>query len=1177
MKRIFTILFLLSALTTGYTQSSFWKESKAVTPDKISGKLNNSGTYKTLMLDFQGLKQALSLTGMRGSASSRNAQVIHFPNADGKMEKFSIVEAPTLHPDLAKKYPGIKSYAGQGIDNPTSTIRFSISNQRGFHGLLMTAKGMEYIDPVSSDNSTYAIYMRKSLNKDEKDFQCIMDDHIATTTKSNGVTTLKTNDQKLRKYRLALSCNAEYGNIFAGSGTDAEKKANILAQMNITMTRVNGIYERDLAITMEIIANNDDIIYFGDTNADPWSNEWNTKTQQTIDAVIGDANYDIGHNFNTTGGGNAGCIGCVCTSGEKGSGYTGRSDPTGDPFDVDYVAHEMGHQFGGYHTMNTCSRSGSGSTEVEPASGSSIMGYAGICSTNIQENSDAYFGYVNIRDISANIQSGVSSGCPVIVDLSNNPPVANAGNDFIIPKSTPFVLKGAGSDPDGNASLTYCWEQNDPEEGLGAGSPESTWTQGPLFRSLEGTSSPDRYMPQISTVLAGELGSTWEVLPSVGRKMNFSLTVRDNHAGGGQTSDDLMEITVDGNSGPFFISDPNSSLSWHEGQTQVVTWNVANTDQAPISCSNVNILLSTDGGQTFPTTLISNAPNNGMAEVTVPSGLSANCRIKIEAVGNIFYDISDVDFEIATAIACNATVPTGLSVTQVNSTDATITWGQNTGATFDIQYRAQGASTFTTIGAGGNTKQLLNLSPSTTYEVQVRSKCTGSTSEFTSIVTFTTEELVLQYCASQGSSIKDEYIGSVQLADIDNTAPTSSGYTDFTAISTDLSVGSKYTITITPTWTGTPYDEAYAVWIDYNQNADFNDPGELVWSKDPSKDTLVSGGFTVPVNALPGTTRMRISMKYNAIPASCGSFGFGEVEDYTVNIVLLDKVSISSNNVNNEFAKVGDEVTLQFHAAKPIQVPTVTIQGNNVTASLSEGVWIAKHAFTSSDTEGKVAFTINYTDMEDVAGAEVTATTDKSTVLFDKTPPSLVNVSIKSGSLQDKSIATPGDEVTLVFNASEKLDNPDVTIADVNVAASLVESQWRTVRTMREGDTPGVISFSISYKDMAGNEALVNTTSDGSSVEFMEQITGLGDLISKQIKAYPNPASNEIIMQTKGIQGQAEIRIIDFTGRKALSKTVEVGRDDEKAIDVTSLASGTYTLQVVGDSMLNTTLIVISK
>jgi hypothetical protein len=366
------------------------------------------------------------------------------------------MEAPVLHPDLGAKYPGIKSYAGQGIDDPTSTIRFSISNQTGLHGMVSSGnKSMYYIDPYTSDKKTYAIYSRESITSRSEDFSCLTIEDNASgrmSSQNESYAVAATNDKKLRKYRLALSCNAEYGNIFAGSsGTDAQKKANILAQMNVTMTRVNGVYERDLSITMEIIPNNDLIIYYGSTTTDPWSNEWNTKTQQVIDGAIGNANYDIGHNFNTTGGGNAGCIGCVCVTGQKGRGYTGRSNPTGDAFDIDYVAHEMGHQFGGYHTQSssTC-RSGSGTTEVEPGSGSSIMGYAGICATNVHSNSDAYFAYVNIRDISANIQSGASAGCAQVVNLINNPPTANAGLDYVIPKSTAFVLRGQGSDPDGD-------------------------------------------------------------------------------------------------------------------------------------------------------------------------------------------------------------------------------------------------------------------------------------------------------------------------------------------------------------------------------------------------------------------------------------------------------------------------------------------------------------------------------------------------------------------------------------------------------------------------------------------------------------------------------------------------------------------------------------------------------
>ncbi len=392
------VMVLLSTFVQAQNASMLWQRTDNNSVSDLPKVRRNSFPTQAYYykLNLHQLQQQLINAPVRGQFNGLSNVIIEFPNANGGFEQFRVMESPIMHPDLAAKYPMIKTYCAQGIDDPTATMRFSIT-QFGLHTMTISGKtSTYYTDPYTTDLQYYIVYNKKSLHGTQPSFECLTEDNIDLLSLRSGPSAGQvhnTDDQKLRKFRLAQSCTAEYGNIFAGSSNQV---ANIQAQMAITINRVNGVYERDLAITLEFVPNNDLLIYYGNTNSDPWNNEWNTKTAQTIDAAIGVNNYDIGHNFNTSGGGNAGCISCVCTSTSqnnqhKGRGYTGSSNPTGDPFDIDYVAHEMGHQFGGNHIMNTCSRSGSGQTEVEPASGSSIMGYAGICNSNVQAHSDDDF------------------------------------------------------------------------------------------------------------------------------------------------------------------------------------------------------------------------------------------------------------------------------------------------------------------------------------------------------------------------------------------------------------------------------------------------------------------------------------------------------------------------------------------------------------------------------------------------------------------------------------------------------------------------------------------------------------------------------------------------------------------------------------------------------------------
>ena len=659
------MMMFFSVALFSQNRNSYWKKASAetlATEEKVH-RASHPREFKVFKLDLEEFKKSIEGAPLRGEFSGKSNVIASFPTPEGTFEQFRITESPIMEAGLAAKFPNIKTYKAVGIDDPTATMRFSIT-VFGLH--TMTLSGMRnsmYVDPYTEDRQYYMVYDKNSLGADTQSFECLTDEGVRLKSLENEVSShrVDSDDQKLRTYRLAQTCTQEYGSIFeGGAATDAVKKARIQAQMAITVNRVNEIYERDLAVTLVFIARNDELIYYD--NPDPWAGEFNAKTQEVISTTLNDESlYDIGHNFNTSGGGNAGCLGCVCRDAEapfertgfKGSGMTGRSDPTGDPFDIDYVAHEMGHQFDGYHTQASSGCvSGNGTTEVEPGSGSSIMGYAGICAANVQANSDAHFNYVNIRDITTNIQSGTSSSCAQEMVLTNAPPVAiTEGAEFSIPRSTPFVLRGDSTDPDGTTEHTFGWSQNDPEPGgMGTSAPSPTATSGPVYRSILPTASPDRYMPSISDVVAGNLTPTFEVTPSVARELNFALVVRDNASGFangiGQTDSELMKVNVE-NVTPFTMSAPNTGVTWNVGTEQMVTWNVGQTNNATINCQTINIRLSTDGGYTYPILLACNTPNDGSEPIVIPNNVSGTARIMVEAADNIFYDISDTNFTIA--------------------------------------------------------------------------------------------------------------------------------------------------------------------------------------------------------------------------------------------------------------------------------------------------------------------------------------------------------------------------------------------------------------------------------------------------------------------------------------------------------------------------------------------------
>ena len=521
--------------------------------------------------------------------------IIEFPTNNGEIQKFRVYEAPVLDASLQSQHPNIRSYTAQGIDDPTAIVRFSYSGN-GLNAMISSANyGTIFIDPYTKDLNQYIIYDKNSLPADSRSFECLVQD----TFKNEIILSPENADDGiLRTYRLALACTGEYAQYhlnnqgIPSSATDEVKKAAVLTAMNTAMTRLNGVFEKEVALTMVIVNDNTEIIYLN-AGSDPYTNNDGGamlgQNQTTINSIIGAANYDIGHVFSTGGGGIAG-LGVVCNNGNKARGVTGLPSPIGDSFYIDFVAHEMGHQFRANHTQNNnCQRNNT--TSMEPGSGSTIMGYAGICSPNVQNYSDAYFHAISIQEIWNFISNGNGSTCPTETATGNAPPTADAGLDYTIPRTTPFILKGIATDPDTEDVLSHNWEQMDQQ--IGTMPPQNTSAFGPMFRSENALISPNRYMPKLSTVLNGQTQTTWEVVPSVSRTMKFRYTVRDNVAGGSSSASDDTVITVDGDSGPFVVTSQNASTTWSPQSNETITWDVAGTDVAPVDSPNVDILFST--------------------------------------------------------------------------------------------------------------------------------------------------------------------------------------------------------------------------------------------------------------------------------------------------------------------------------------------------------------------------------------------------------------------------------------------------------------------------------------------------------------------------------------------------------------------------------------------------------
>lgn len=616
--------------------------------------------YKTFHLNLEELKSKLLTAPSDANTPINNSNcVIYLPIANGQVQAFKVVEAPIMEEGLANAYKHIRTFSVRGIDDVYANGKLDFGDF-GFHAMIRSINGDVFIDPFCRGNkSDYITYYTSDFKKDPSkmlpEVGVITDGFDKRSIASAASVPGPCVGANLRKYRLALACTGEYAQ--AATGLTSPTKSQILSKVVTSVNRVDGVYETDIAVRLMLIAN-DTIVLYGNPSTDPFTGNNNASTlinesQTVCNGNVGSANYDVGHTFSTGGGGLA-YLGCVCTT-NKARGITGSPAPVGDPYDIDYVAHEMGHQFGGNHTFNALSGSCNGnrnaSTSVEPGSGITIMAYAGICGTNdLSNHSIAYFHATSYDEITAYTNTGNGNACANTNTTGNNPPSVTGSITYTIPKSTPFTLTGSGTDPDGDP-LTFSWEETDP------GASGGNWNSGakPYFMSYTPTPSPTRTFPKLSVILSGNLtGTKGEYCPATAQTLNFRLTARDNKMGGGGVCYANSQVIVS-SAGPFTVSYPNTTgINWAGGSSQTITWNVNGTDISPVSCANVDILISYDGGNTF-SMLAAGVPNNGSALITVPSVTAtiSTCRIKVICPTNIFFDINDNNFTITSTVGMN--------------------------------------------------------------------------------------------------------------------------------------------------------------------------------------------------------------------------------------------------------------------------------------------------------------------------------------------------------------------------------------------------------------------------------------------------------------------------------------------------------------------------------------------
>lgn len=1154
--------------------------------------------YTTWRLDLPALKQALTAAPQEFSPAARAQEfVLSLPNASGALEAFEIWEIDILHPELAARHPYIKTYAGASVNNPGAVVRLSVT-ARGVHTMVIRPGGMrECVDPYSYNQTEYYLAYdaqsapvteaQKAQRLAEPGSEPLPDFTPYAPAAEERGTLLNPVGMKL--YRFAASAIGEFSQDHGGT------LASVLSAVAEYTNDISAVYEMDISIRLQLVPNNDEIIFL-DPNTDPYTGNaapnWASQNSLIVNTAIGSANFDIGHVFCRYMGGGIGGIGglgVVCSSTKSYGATTGNGNGSYGPGFVSTLGQEIGHQFGGGHSWNRCNNiSGrNGSTAYEPGSGSTIMSYAGSCgSDNVQFYSDLYFHAGSIEEIGYYALFGNPSQCGTIIPTANNAPVVTLPyqDNFFIPILTPFELNGSATDADGDP-LTFSWEEMDTGPEVPLETPTGT---SPLFRTWPAVAATNRVFPRMSTILNNQFDLS-EQLPTYTRDLNFRLTARDNQSGGGGIHWADVSFKATELAGPFVVTAPNvPGTVWSIGSYMPVSWDVANTHLYPVNCHTVNILLSTDNGQTWPHVLASNTANDGIQYVLAPNLPTNNARIRVQAADNIFFDVSDTKFIIKQPTQPGFSVSLSNDATQVclpsdyNTDILTSTvLGFNTPVQIfvegDLPPGASYAFGATTIQPGESTSFSLDMSNVTQagdYSFLLRAFATGGdtldrqvslhvvSNDFSAMALQSPADGstgLLQTQILRWSTAPDAITYDLQLANNPSFSPASilatktATVVDTFKIPFLLEKGKVYY------WRVRPVNECGAHdWLETNSFATLVDNCQVWAANDLPLTITANGSSTVESDIFVGADAIISDINVEQVSGFHDEFGQLEVSlispsGTTVSlfknkcgvISVPFNIALDDNSPNVFSCPPSNSGT----AVKP-QTPLAPLVGQN-----AQGVWTLRVKDPVTGAGGAVQgfqleicssvslnapFLVNNNALSIESGLNAPITTDLlKTEDADNAPSELVYTLVTAphlGHLEKNwgGIMQPGDQFT-----QADLDNGAIRYFDYG--GDLDQDYFRFTVTDSDGGYFGTPKFIIQPFSLGANSP------DKTTLAF---------------QVYPNPAQEQVwIAFSRSDLSETRVSIYDASGKMLLTQHLADGQD-RAAFDVHQLPPGWYVIRV---------------